>query len=397
MTTGSPTFRSLPAEERILYASAWPTPPKAYVAGLIEKGLDWSMLIGLANRERALPLVWHLINSLDIELPEEARGLQNVSMVNEFRMYHLEQQIQSAIRILSEAGIDTLLLKGAALALKHYGSFDRRPMIDADVLVPRGDAHRAWALLRDQGWIWRSNEVLERFYESHHHLPPLLEPTGTGTAIEIHVGLRKAEAPFVQPLDDLWQRSRSVDLDGSRTRVPHGIDLLIHLSTHFAWSNQMASGGFRTFRDAAVIAGCEEIDWDDFVEAAQSVRATTCCYWTFRLANSLLDAQVPESLLRRLSPPGSSGRLSRLERSYALSLFPHGRSNCPSVRLKRMLWTAGISPEWSGHGAARPWVSPDPIGEAIASEHPVTSRYRNPWQEVSRWRHYLAAMLGGSD
>jgi len=50
------------------------------------------------------------------------------------------------------AGIQTILLKGAALILLHYKDPGLRPMVDFDILVPAGKAAAAIKVLTELGW-----------------------------------------------------------------------------------------------------------------------------------------------------------------------------------------------------------------------------------------------------
>ncbi len=59
-----------------------------------------------------------------------------------------------ALRALEEAGIEFLLIRGAALlSLAYAGNSQLRPLVDLDVLVRPADAERAAGILPSTGWM----------------------------------------------------------------------------------------------------------------------------------------------------------------------------------------------------------------------------------------------------
>ena len=59
----------------------------------------------------------------------------------------------TVLQQLHDAGIQTMVLKGAALiAVGHYSQIGGRPMNDFDLMVPTSQAARAMELFRNHGW-----------------------------------------------------------------------------------------------------------------------------------------------------------------------------------------------------------------------------------------------------
>ena len=55
--------------------------------------------------------------------------------------------LSGLLRSLHEAGIQTVLLKGAALVSQYYRDYGLRPMHDLDILIPAGQSSQALRLL----------------------------------------------------------------------------------------------------------------------------------------------------------------------------------------------------------------------------------------------------------
>ncbi len=387
----TPTASVLTPEQRLLYAVAREDLTADRLAALITDDLQWGPLVWLAEMCRATPVLWGHLKRLDPSLlPPEAEALQHASMVSEFRMRHLERRLDQCIGLLEGAGIPVMLLKGAGLAKTVYDSFVERPMSDLDILVPSAQAQRAWETLREAGWHPAEDDDLEEVYqEQHHHLPPIYDPDGTETAVEIHRRLFPGTHPFGLDAEDFWQAAQP--LPGRESvLIPAPHHQIVHLAIHFAWSHMMGQfAAWRTFRDIGRLMRAHAMDWDSVVEDSRAARATTSTYWTLRLGRGLVGLDVPDRTLLALAPPLKAIH-GVLERSYALGMLPWGRKSNPSVSLARRLWSLGVRPRWSGHDGVKPWEVSEPFtGPARSSWERMAHQVR----QIPAWGTYLRALL----
>ncbi len=300
-----------------------------------------------------------------------------------------ESALREVLRQLAADGIRVMLLKGAALATTVYGSFQKRPMGDFDILVPAADADRAWQLMRAAGWSLEL-EGGDQFYENHHHLPALLDPKGLKLVLEIHRAMLPPTGPFNLDGPALWGDARRVTLGSAEAWVPSDCHQLLHLSVHFAWSNMFGGVG-RTVRDVAAILGGGILDWDRFVALAEQTRAGTCAYWTLAISHTLTGTPVPPEVLSRLRPRQPAVVLGALERAYVtIGLF----GACPSVLATKLLWEAGLQPGRSGHGASRPWQANELFGKTFHLPGPsgVKERVGQQLRSGRRWWRFVKAL-----
>jgi hypothetical protein len=372
------------------------SPPGARrIRELLGGQLDWEKLGWLAERERAAPVLWGQLQSMTNfagHLPPEAAHLQRLAMVSEFRMMHLEQRLAESLAALSHAGIEVMLLKGAALAITVYGSFVRRPMVDVDIVVHEGEAERARDVLLEAGWVSSELEELEGFYKGHHHLPALVDGSGLEVQLELHTALFFEGNPFRFPVADLWRRAVPVTVRGRRAYVPSTQDQLLHLCLHFAWSHMMNTGAWRTFRDLRALMDAGDVRWDEFTELARESRGASCCYWTLRLARDLVGLEVPVEVLDALRPPLSPSTLERVERHFIYHLLPT-EALCPSVFMARTMWRVGVRPRWSGHGGVRPWDRNEELLVGGRRPDSVTQRALDQLRNVRGWARYVRSVL----
>lgn len=349
---------SMGAEARLLYLCAGPRSNDAAIAAIAANAVRWGLVTRLAVAARAVPVVARRVRgALGGRLPGGAADLGRLAMVEEFELLRMDERLAETIGAFAAAGIPAVLLKGAALARSVYQSIVDRPMLDLDVLVPAGETDAARAAAQTAGWVWKHDRRYAPFFSTHHHLPPLRDGRGTRALLELHTGLFPAGNPFVLEADAVAQRGVAVRGGARGILVPSAEDHLVYLCAHWVWSHMMNGGAWRALRDVAALTERAGVDWELCAARARQARATTCVYWTLRLAQRMAGVEVPAAALSAMAPPTPAVVLGRLER-YFVWRVAEGRE-CPSVRLGELLWSAAMRPRWSGHGDARPWKNPE--------------------------------------
>ncbi len=386
--------RLLNPEARLLFACLKPN--EAELRSALSASIEWRALCEMLDREGAAIHLWRAIEPYASDIPDAyALRLRGLARVTHFRMLHLEQRTRDAVGTLHDAGVDCVLLKGAALAISVYRSFVERPMRDVDILVRPDVVEVAKRLLLRSGWVAPMQGSAAGSDEKSHHIPPLVDSRSLGLVLELHRALLTEGHPFGLSTDLLFENSQPLGdrLLGARVFTP--TFLLIHACIHFAYIHMFRQGAWRTFRDLARIVSLEGFSWPTFVECAIRIRAASCAYWVLRLASELTDVAVPRDVLSELAPPLSEQVRLMLARHFVLILSP-GAQDCPSIGLRRLLWSSAIRPSWSGHGAARPWtLFTGPIG-AAATDARQDEIAANARRSARAWSRYVARILVGS-
>lgn len=385
----------LSPEAQVLFLTAADPSADAEIRTLLKGNIDWLELCRLAEREKALAPLWARLEGVaEAEVPPEVKAhLKKLARVTTFHMSYLQQLVISSTSSLDRLGIDYALLKGAALACSTYGSFSERPMVDVDLLVRKGTAEKAVDALLSAGWMWQPKKPRDADYSHLHHLPALVDPNSLVSA-EIHISVLPHAAPFGITTDEILNSTQLVSFQGSTVKVPDPLHMLLHASIHFAWSHLFRSGAWRTLRDVRKLTESRQMDWNGFVRLARSHRAETCCYWTLQLARELTGASIPNDVLSELRPPLPSLVRRALARHFAVILVPSG-AICPSITLRRAMWSTGILPKRSGHSNSRPWevlaLRPE---DRQSREKPLDARNRGQGRSVStEWARYWSSVL----
>jgi Uncharacterised nucleotidyltransferase len=194
---------------------------------------------------------------------------------------------RKAIGALTDAGIEVLVLKGAALIEVAYRDLGARPMGDVDIAVrpPRvGEAVRA---LRRVGFAAVADDP-ERLLTVRHSLA---FRDADGQEIDLHRGLL-----WRAGLDEeFWQGSIEAKVGGAQVRVLGPADQLLHVCVHGAAWNPVhplrwAADAFKVIETAG-----PELDWERPVAMARHGRLTAPLTDSLDFLVEGLGVQIPET------------------------------------------------------------------------------------------------------
>ena len=354
-TNGARRLPAIPAEEELLLLTAGGAANDAAIGCVARSGIDWRRFLGLAQLERAVPVIYPRLRDLagGVIPPEVLDQMRRLALVSDFAMLHLDTRLRESLCALQAAGVRVMLLKGAALAQTAYGGIRKRPMSDIDLLVDSSNAHVARRVMLETSWREIVGGIPDEVYDRHHHLPPLRDSKSPDLQLEIHTALFPERQPFAFGARDLWADPQALGTGFHGAFAPDPVHSLLHACLHFLWSHQGRFGVWRTIRDIDVLSRAS-VDWGAFVDAARASRGATACYWTLRLAEVTAGVAAPAEVLNELRPPRSAYMLQAIERHFIRNLFPVEFA-CPSVTLDHALWELAVMPSWSGHGDVRPW------------------------------------------
>jgi hypothetical protein len=168
------------------------------------------------------------------------------------------------LRLLDDAGVDTLVLKGAALLESAYGDLGARPMGDFDVAVPPADVPRAVAALLEAGL--RPSDDDPQALQRVRHSQPFVDADGYELDLHRDVLWR----PGLER--ELWAAAPATEIAGVRTRRLCAADQILHVCVHGApWS---PVNPVRWAADASKVIESQaaELDWDRLARLALQAR-----------------------------------------------------------------------------------------------------------------------------
>jgi hypothetical protein len=268
---------------------------------------------------RLLPLLYHNLKIHNVEDPIMARLKEEYvhAWSNNELLFH---DIAALLRIFQAAGVETILLKGAALALHFYVDAGLRPMSDVDILVRPEKAKLAIKLLHEAGW--KTN------YESPESLLPYQHSVdfsdGRGHRLDLHWKVLWDGLQDVSD-HDFWESALPVEINNVPTSILNPTDQLLHVCVHGAAWNDLPP--LRWVADALIITRTakSEINWNRLIEQIQKRRLMLPMRDTLGYLQNFPGITVPTDVLSAIR-------------------------NMPASRLERILYRIRTGPNIGLHG-----------------------------------------------
>jgi hypothetical protein len=378
-----------PPEAALLLAASRGEPSRQVIRRMMAGPVDWPRLTRLAVESHATPGLWSVVSAFP-DLPKESETLETVALLNDLRRHHIRVLVGRVVRDLQQAGVEVLVLKGAALLAGAVEKPTPRTMADIDLLVCAGSPEEAWRACQSKGWLIADPAMTEVLYGEHHHLPPLVHPD-VGVGLELHRRLLSGVDRLGLDVGAFVSRAKTVKVGSTDVRVPSCEDMLLHACLHFAWSNKLSRGAWSTFADAHAIIADPAFDWRRFLElATKTRRLRLCCYWTLRLGARVADLTVPPDVLRRLdsSAGGPFGVL--LERHFTCRIANPDAASLVAERVQRWCWFSALRESSTSEEADMVWVQGDV--EQPEQQRQVALQRRGPVRALIGTAVYLSRL-----
>ena len=291
----------------------WPTGPQALIlraavapdAEVRPAFEAWKALINLdddldGGAFRLLPLVFDRLHGLGVDDPLMGRlkGVYRKSWSETQTLFH---DMAPVIAALEAAGVKTMLLKGAPLALSYYRTVALRPMLDLDVVVPFDQADKALKVMAELGWTAGSTIRPHEMPETH----AVDMRSAKGRELDLHWHCLR-EAPAKVADDWFWTHAEPLDFCGVQTLQPNPTALLLHTVVHGVRSN--LEPPIRWIADAMTLmkARPEAIDWTALVDFAKAQKLTYRLHLGLDFLARTYGAPVPAAVLTSLKACGIS-------------------------------------------------------------------------------------------
>ncbi len=202
------------------------------------------------------------------------------------------------LRRFEAAGIPSVLLKGAALALRYYRNFGMRSMADVDLLVHPADVRHAAALLADLGWtasgIARS-DLLPTKMRVLHAWPFEAAPLHN---LDLHWTLN-VRSPEVDEM--LWAATETFEVESTTVRALSPADQVFHVCTHAVQPTWSPSPRWIVDVMTVLDTPGTRVDWARMVEVARQTNATVRLHAAVVELMPNASGRIPASVVDGLS------------------------------------------------------------------------------------------------
>jgi hypothetical protein len=313
------------------------------IRSLVSRNLDWDYVFRFARRHSVLPLLYLSLSEIcPAEVPaQQLARLKKHYQENVARNLLLTGELCRLLRALEAEGIEAVPYKGPALAVAAYGRLELRRFVDLDIIVRKHDVSRAMAVLTAQGyscgkaWTDTQQSVL---LKTQHNLP--LSREEGRLLVELH--WQVASDLFASSLqaEELWERLEVMDLNGFPVKTLPLEDLLLSLCVHgsrhlwerLAWICDVAE----------LLKSQPQLNWEGLLERANATDNPRMLYLGLLLAQSLLQAPLPEGVQSLLD---EDNRLQPLVAEVSKRIFS-GTEQVPVTAMESFKYNLRIREGW---------------------------------------------------
>lgn len=279
------------------------------ICALLKEEMDWAWIIKAARAHGVMPLLYrHLKAACPGAVPPEIYlDLKKVYLLNARRNLILARELIGIVKDLREHGIEAVPFKGPVLSMMACGDITCRSFSDLDIMVSKDDVLLAKDVFLSRGYrpqvaftAKQEKTILKNvceynFVRGHPSI-----------VVEVHWRFH-TDYYYVPPIEGIWSRLVSINLEGVPIPSFSANDLVLVLSSHAAkhdWSTLKFISDF-----AGLISG-SQIDWNWVAECAEKAGLLRIVHINLILAKDLLDAQIPLRMMDGVDRDGSAREIA---------------------------------------------------------------------------------------
>jgi len=285
---------------------------------LLRKGIDWTLLLRMAQLHGLMPLLY---KNIDAHFPEDVppfilNQLQEWYVANARRNLLLVGQLLMLLRLFRDNDIPVIPYKGAVLAASAHGDITLREFHDLDFLVQQDHLLRARDLLLSRGYQLSvkgdGGDVVRQ--NSQYEVGLVLVHAGIHVELKWNIVARY----FALPMDmtALWTRLKPVFIDGREVYTFSPEDTLLILCIHgtkHLWASLMWVTDV-----SELIQANPGLDWQWLLDQSNILGSQRMLSLGLFLAKGLLGTSLPEKVKQQVEADSS---VKRLAEEVSLRLF----------------------------------------------------------------------------
>ncbi len=266
-----------------------------------------------------------------MRLPESVQAVLRGSYYQGVAFNTLQRdELAQVLSVLAQAGVETVILKGMALAYTAYEDPLCRQHGDLDLWLKPEQLTEAIGALQPLGYIaWDKTDRPSELTRLVGGEQQMLNGIPGSGMIELQwPALRGEWVRHTTHVENeaIWQRRVTVSIAGCSAHIMAPEDTLIHLGLHQAINHQFGYPWLRGLLDVHLVILHQEPDWSQLVARARSWRVATVLWTMLDLVVRLLDTPVPQPILQELAPSTMrQWAIGRLKLDQALlEMWPGG-------------------------------------------------------------------------
>ena len=254
--------------------------------------IDYQTLLDLASLNQVTPLLYRNIRNSRSLPGDVLDSLEKVYFATFKSNIQHSREVLRLIRLLQEAGIEAVPLKGSLFSDIVLGDMGLYPTSDIDLLVRPHELERAKHVLVVSGYIGDRMLSEEDQRQGSYHL----RLSNNIYVVELHWNLVKRY--FEAPPDFWWEDAGTIEYEGTKIPVLAPERYLLYAIF------RLFSHGFIPLRFSILVSGIigkyrGQLDWSKFLSCAQKLKMTRVSLFTLKLLHELLGLDIPQEIANR--------------------------------------------------------------------------------------------------
>jgi hypothetical protein len=291
------------------------------------------LLYGLVRRQGCQgSLPPRLIEELRIDY---ARSLKTASL-------H-DRELQELLEVLTNRGVEVILLKGADLRRRLYADPALRPMVDVDFFISPAVVDKARQVLGQMGYAVNSpgEESATRLKESFGNELLFWPPPGKILLVDLHWEIEAVARLYRFPYKDALISAQPIDFEGVPVKILSPEHLLINLCLHLVshWPMGPENQVPMTLQIIDLMWAIRGLspDWPLFLHEVERFRCSLPVYVVFQGISAFAPNLIPTEMITTLGESKAS-----LHEAVVLSLW-----HCLGRTYHRFSWLEDYLPRFS--------------------------------------------------
>lgn len=331
-------------EFQILLHCATSRPDATHVRELIHKGVDWHIVLKLAEQHGVRPILFRSLKSLCWDaVPKDTQlGLDRFNKVNLQNNMLFTGALLRLINSFRENAIPVAAFKGPVIAEAVYGDLSFREFYDVDVVVQESNICEAEDILTAFGYQadFPDRDFRSAFLSYQGQYP--FRNRDTGISIDLHWQLSTKGLAFPLNSTEIWPRLEELTIFGHKVPTLARDDLALYLAAHGTkegWRRLIWVCDF-----AQLLCKSQDTDWPAVLDRAHRSHSSRPLLLAIFLATTLLNAPAPKELVDKARNNSTVRALAEEARLRMLRTAPQGelREFLDSLnthdRLRHRLW-----------------------------------------------------------
>ncbi len=293
---------------------------------------EWDLLIRQSRRTGLISRLCVVLgeHSLLQNIPEAIKKhLLSAGIFSESHQRVAQWEAVCLPEVLSEIGVHTLFLKGAAYVVAKLDAGNGRVFSDIDILVPKQVIDRAEQALKENAWMdVKMNAYDQKYYRQWMHEIPPLRHMDRKTVLDVHHSIVPETAPMKLDVSKLFDAAVPVaGRDDVFVLAPN--DMVIHSATHLFCDGEF-DHSLRDLVDLDILLrdfGEAPSFYPDLVKRARELDLARPLFYALRYTRRVLNTPVPAVSLAEAEMAGP-GRLAMwfMDKLFMSALAPDHKS-----------------------------------------------------------------------